>query len=134
MKEISYNKNSISAFYIDLIEDKIIIVSKGNESPFEYLSFLNNALIEYSRFFNTDFKVYIDLLSYTGNTFSRFIETDFLFRKQRIDILNCNYLSEEVLPKSVKKYLKNFHNYRLVEILSGSTLTDNEKRELVNIA
>jgi hypothetical protein len=131
LNKVVYSHNLLSYFYIQRIEDQLLIISIGPDNPFEFAGVLVDAIHKNTEQFNkSEIEVYFDLLSCVGNTenrysklvYNRFSPTSFINNITRID-------SHE-LPASVYKELKKFYSEHLHETLCHSILSNKEKSNL----
>jgi hypothetical protein len=131
MNKVIYSDNYSSYFYFQQIENFLLIISIGADSPFEFVGVLLDEIHKYTKQNNqSDIEIYFDLLSCVGNNENRFsklsynknIPSSFIYNIERIDI--------DDLPDTVLKELKNFYSKHLSEALLYSILSNKEKSTL----
>ncbi|MBF0337918.1 MAG: type II toxin-antitoxin system RnlB family antitoxin [Nitrospirae bacterium] len=132
MKKQIYNKCCSSFFYIDVIKDKILVISIGSDSPFDFLHVLTKTIIDKSQTIKMNvIEVYFDLLSCVGNRINRFAKTTYDKKGKAIDFLSTETIERETLPADIISTLQEFYGKHLEEATKYSILTSSEKEKLI---
>lgn len=131
MKKISYRDNLSSYFYVEQLDDFLIVISIGSDNPFEFTGVLFDAINELSeQISNSDIEIYFDLLSCVGNNENRLSKLSYNKNKPSSFINNIVNIHNHDLPFAVLNELKKFYSEHLNEALFYSILSKKEKCKL----
>jgi hypothetical protein len=135
LKKVIYSKSLATYFYIKRLEAKVLIISIGADSPFEYIDILVSAIKgEADRIPTLEVDVYFDLLSAVGNNENRYLKLVFnkQFPSSFIDMVS--HLMADDLPCDITLELDKFYAKHLKEVLRYSILSDKDKNKLLTLA
>ncbi len=131
MKEMFYN-NSISSILYDFIDNNVIIIPCGAESPFEHINVLNELLADYNSSSNLD--IYFDFCLLNGITEFRLLKIRYNSSKG-LNVLEKETITEKEMPPEIKLLCNKFYKRNTKKIIKKSLLNDYEKGILTqNIA
>lgn len=136
MKKVCFEKNNKSCCFVDLIDDKVVVVSKGASNPFDYLEQLTNSIRTLASKSSpcSSMEVYVDLLSCVGNRVNRFGKAFFNHDTNSIDIFSFMNIASDTIPENIKQHLASFYRKHSNSLIKNSVLTENEKHELKKAA
>lgn len=131
MRKIIYSSHLSSFFYIQQVKNKLLIVSIGPDSPFEFINVLSKAIeTKAERIYQNEIEVYLDLLSCVGNNENRFSKLAHNKTKHYSIINDIQSISNEELPEDVSNELKSFYEKHINEAMRYSILSQKEKNNL----
>lgn len=124
MKKICASKNSDYCFFVDIIDDKVIIVSNGSSNPFDNLELLTNSVETLAgKLKHSDVEVYVDLLSCVGDRINRFGKACFHSETRTIDIFSFVNIATDAIPDKIKDHLAKFYGKHINSVIKNSVLT-----------
>jgi predicted metal-dependent hydrolase len=127
MKKICSSKNSDYCFFVDIIDDQVIIVSNGSSNPFDNLELLTNSVETLAGKLNrSDIEVYVDLLSCVGDRINRFGKARFHSDTRTLDIFSFVNIATDAIPENVKNYLTKFYEKHINSVIKNSVLSQAE--------
>ncbi len=131
MKKVIYRNNLISYFYVDKVNDGLLIISIGPDNPFEFTNILIDTLRDCStNIIKKEVDVYFDLLSCVGNNENRYSKLTYNKNSPTSFINNITKINGSELPSAVSQELKKFYADHLNEVLLYSILSNKEKSKL----
>ncbi|MCK5505984.1 MAG: type II toxin-antitoxin system RnlB family antitoxin [Thermodesulfovibrionia bacterium] len=131
MKKFFYNHNLSSYFYIQQINNQLLVVSIGPDNPFEFAGVVLDAIHKHTEQNNeSDIEIYFDLLSCVGNNKNRFTKLTYNKKMSNSFINNIVRIDSHDLPEAVLRKLKKFYAKHLNEALLCSILSKKEKSNL----
>lgn len=133
MRKVTYSNGLSSYFYVEQIQERLMIVSIGSDNPLEFIGILDKTIQNYTQNINkNEVEIYFDLLSCVGNNENRYLKL--IYNKNdknaffnKINIIEINGFPSEVILK-----LKMFYENHLNEALLYSILSNNEKNKLLS--
>lgn len=131
MRKVIYSKNLSSYFYIQRLDEQLLVISIGSDSPFEFMDILVKTVQrEAESIHKNEIVVYFDLLSCVGNNENRYQRIFFNKKYPDAFIDNIINLRPHELPFIVSQELKKFYTEHLKEALLYSILSNKEKAKL----
>lgn len=131
MRKIIYSSHLSSFFYIQQIKNKLLIVSIGADSPFDFINVLSKAIEARAEHIHQNaIEIYFDLLSCVGNNENRFSKLEYNKTKHASVINDIQIISNDELPEDVSNALKSFYEKHLSEAMRYSILSQKEKNNL----
>lgn len=121
MKEIFYD-NSISSFIYDFIDNDVIIIPRGAESPFEHLDVIYSILSNMNK---NQMNVYFDFCLLNGISDNRFIKIQYINKK--FSLKSKKNITVKDIPQSIKEKCNKYFKQHSKKIINTSFLTDIEK-------
>lgn len=127
MKKICFEKNNHNCCFVDIIDDKVIIVTKGSLNPFDYLDQLSNSIQTLAKKESTkEVEVYVDFLSCVGDRVNRFGKTLFNNETKSLDVFSFVNIASDAIPSKIKKHLVSFYKKHTNSVINNSILTEHE--------
>ncbi|MEW6419793.1 MAG: type II toxin-antitoxin system RnlB family antitoxin [Nitrospirota bacterium] len=126
-----YSKKLSSYFYVRRLDDQLLVISIGSDSPFEFVDILIKTIQkEAERIDKNGVEIYFDLLSCVGNNENRYSKLIY-FKKQPNELIDKVVAVKSCeLPDNVSQELKKFYAKHLSETLLYSILSNKEKSKL----
>lgn len=121
MKEIFY-KNTISSFLYDYIDNNVIIIPRGAESPFEHLNIIYSTLSNINK---STLNVYFDFCLLNGISDNRFIKMQ--YSNQKFTLKSKEIITEKDIPQVIKEKCNKYFKTNSKKMIDKTFLTDIEK-------
>lgn len=122
MKEVFYN-NSISSFLYSYIDNNVVIIPCGSESPFEHLNFINEVLSGICK--GENLNIYFDFCLLNGFSDKRFLLVQYWDNK--LDISSRRFISKNSIPKKIKAVYDEYFKINSEDEVEKLTLLKNIK-------
>ncbi len=124
MKQCRY-ENSISSFYYELKDSNVIIVSQGDESPFEHLDSIYPVLNSFKK---KELNVFFDFCFTHGASKNRIMSL--FYSNSKFDLKTKKYINENNLPTGLKNSCNRFYKANYKKLIESCYLTDIEINKL----
>ena len=135
MKKVCSSKTNDYCFFVDVIDDKVVVVSKGAANPFDNIELLSGSIETLARKINrNDIEIYFDLLSCVGDRFNRFGKLCFHHESNSVDIFSFVNIATEAIPDKIKSFLSKFYDKNINTVIKNSVLTQSEICKVKKIA
>lgn len=131
MKKVVFDRKIASYFYIDAVNDKVLVITMGPDSPFYFPAPVVESIEnECDRLKKKLVDIYIDLLSSTGDSSNRFIKFTYRRGSNEININAAETVKRIDLPNDLKNDLIHFYKKHFNELTHHSALTCGELEKL----
>lgn len=127
MRKLCFEKNKNNCCFVDMVGDRVVVVSKGASNPFDYLDQLTNSvrtLTSKTGLYNVE--VYVDFLSCVGDRVNRFGKALFNHDTKSIDIFSFVNVTNDAIPENIKQHLALFYKKHTNSLIKNSVLTEQE--------
>jgi len=134
MRKYTIPGNKKSGFYAHVVDNKIVIISFGNENITGMLHVVLNKLYKHKvieKIENNKVELFIDNL-YTLGTENRFNKLIYNKGTDELDVFSNEILSYNDLPLKIRKIVDNFHKKHFKELFVNSALLPNDIKKVSN--